>query len=483
VSKLDKAFNEKLYHRQESVPEGIWDKIASDLDAIPKDHNSKYLFYWISTAVIVVSMVAVGLYKYYDNSPIPSSDSDRVSYSNNLENEKRNIASIKKGAIITNRETFTGSALSSTLENTLTDNTETTDIQLNTVQNIVSNNKNNLSLTKQNGYQSPIVKNDFFSVRTEQALEDPTHSYLLPTNTINEQRGSINLGTTKKATDQKDIYKLDESSKLSNYSSRLITDAPSLLPRDIVKIENEIRDYDANRLLTDCPSFIETRPGFHLELYVSPDYAVRSFSSADRGLENYIDQRIVTEEPFFSYSAGFRISYTMKTGMAFKTGLNYSQINERFDYINPDSIQILTLEDGEGNIIEQTTLYGRGEIRTHNAYKSLDIPLLVALEMPFNDKFSVGLNTGVFVNMLFSQKGTFLDEELKPVSISGSNYKSSLGLSFTGSIAMHYYLSPRLDFMIEPNLRYYSQSFTSDSYPVTQEYLKLGLLTGIRYNF
>ena len=497
MSKLDKAFNEKLYDRLETVPEGLWDKIESKLDAAEAADKTRLPIWGIATTVVVLSILLAGIYSY-------TSRKDDISRSNNQDllsevsngDKKENITNINRADF--NNSTDSNSNTKSTIANSTTNASQTASNSTNTLSNIKNitdlqldiNNTNNRTISLSAEIQrSAILNEKQFDIKTSDNIDKYQKSSSDNFGEADENsRNNVNNNsrTNEVINAQASLSKdkvTTEAVSIIGDQSRVLAELAILGKQETFSLQNELREYDANRLLTDCPSFIETRPGFHLELYVSPDFAVRSFSSADSELDNYIARRDVSESAFLSFSAGFRISYTTKSGIAFKTGVNYSQINEIFDYRNPDSLQITRVLNEAGEILEESETYGLGEIRTHNAYRSLDIPLLVALEMPFNDKFSVGLNTGVFVNLLFSQKGSFLNQELNPVSISGSNYKSSLGLSFTGSIALHFYLSPRVDFMIEPNLRYYSQSFTSNSYPISQEYLKLGLLTGIRYNF
>jgi hypothetical protein len=170
-----------------------------------------------------------------------------------------------------------------------------------------------------------------------------------------------------------------------------------------------------------------------------------------------------------------------------RTGINYSQINETFNYTESRT-QTTIIRDEQGNIISIEEELIEVDKKSSNSYKSVDIPLLIGLEMPVNDRFSLSMNTGLFMTAAFSSRGKILSPELEPVFITeGSGdlqvYKSSLGVSYYGSIGFHHELSPGLELLVEPNMRYYSQSFTIADYPLTQDYIKFGILSGIKFRF
>ena len=230
-----------------------------------------------------------------------------------------------------------------------------------------------------------------------------------------------------------------------------------------------------------------TNAGFGIDVYISPDLAFRNLSSMGDGDTQYLVERDRTENQKLSFSAGARLSYTLPSGLTFRTGLNYSQINETFTYTETQTQTTIT-RDEQGNIISIEEALIEVEKNAANSFKSVDIPLLIGLEMPVNDRFSLSINSGVFFTASFTSRGKILSPGFEPVFITeGSGdlevYKSSLGISYFGSIGFHHELSPGLELLLEPNLRYYSQSFTVSDYPLTQDYIKFGVLSGIRFRF
>ena len=226
---------------------------------------------------------------------------------------------------------------------------------------------------------------------------------------------------------------------------------------------------------------------------------MRSLELKSQELGNYIDARNNTESSLYSFSASMRVSYISGSGLGFKTGFNYSQINEKFEYLDPDASLIRTiitidtlLVGGVPTVISDTStirIPGSLDITTFNRYRFFDIPLLLTYEAPLNDKFYYSFNGGALINLAFSQKGRFLDPSEMPVWFTRGEpdrfdaFRSSAGLSLFGSLGLHYKLNDKFDIILEPNFRFYMGSLTTESYPLEQNWFTFGLSHGIRYKF
>ena len=118
----------------------------------------------------------------------------------------------------------------------------------------------------------------------------------------------------------------------------------------------------------------------------------------------------------------------------------------------------------------------------------IDIPLIVGYEMNMG-RYNLSINAGAFINIRFSQKGRFLTPEGTPATFTGNipgafnAFKTNLGLSLYGSVAVYYALTDNMDLMIEPRIRYYLNPVTLDSYALDQSYFTGGLITGLRFKF
>ncbi|MEY2917936.1 MAG: hypothetical protein RIS73_1650, partial [Bacteroidota bacterium] len=87
-----------------------------------------------------------------------------------------------------------------------------------------------------------------------------------------------------------------------------------------------------NIYLPDCPSIEKNAAGnkTYFEVYAGPDIAFRTLS--DTGNSAYLQKRKESTKFSSAYSAGIRYTKVFNNGMSLRTGLNYSQINEKFTF-------------------------------------------------------------------------------------------------------------------------------------------------------
>lgn len=221
----------------------------------------------------------------------------------------------------------------------------------------------------------------------------------------------------------------------------------------------------------------------YFEVYGGPDYTFRSFS--DTANSSYLKERKATVSAGFSYSAGVRFTKVFRNGVSIRTGLNYSQVNERFKYVKGNvthNIYITnTAGDTTGTYVERGTQYQQST----NVYRSLDIPLVAGYELG-NGRIHANVNAGVMINILSRQKGYVLAPSGLPVDISTGksnsvySYKTNAGVSFLGSFSVYYKLNDRFHLLAEPYLRYGLSAVTKTDISLKQKNHTAGLRFGLR---
>lgn len=269
--------------------------------------------------------------------------------------------------------------------------------------------------------------------------------------------------------------------------------------KDIMYLPNELISLTANPLplgaLPDpkCAKFGNGSFGFdaYLDWYISPDYAFRSLKAKDVEYLDDAAQRDKTEGYLYAYSTGIRFSAVAENGLAFRSGIAYSQINEKFDYLsgNETRISIKNVFDADGNVISSdTTLQTGTHVKTsYNRYRMIDIPLIAGYEVDTKN-FVYSMNAGVYLNLLFTQKGDFIHEG-RPTNFTSNRsdsyraFKDKLGFSLFGSFGFNYKLSKNMQILIEPHVRYHLNPVNTKEYPIEQRYLTAGLITGVRFKF
>ncbi len=239
-----------------------------------------------------------------------------------------------------------------------------------------------------------------------------------------------------------------------------------------------------------CANFGDGSWQFYVDALISPDLAFRQLQPRNPEFEDYTNSRRETESNMYAFSGALRLSIVSDMGLALRTGINYSQINERFSYINgsEEIIETINNYDQDGNIISTDTIVRIGTRRkiTQNHYRMLDIPFLLGYEMNYN-KLNVSVNGGAYLNLLFRQKGDFLSpQDMQPVRFDSGDpdaypaFKQQAGLGWYGSVGFAYQAGPNLQLVVEPHFKIFPKSVTRDQYGVQQRYMSTGLFIGVR---
>lgn len=245
-----------------------------------------------------------------------------------------------------------------------------------------------------------------------------------------------------------------------------------------------------------CYDFGQHPRAWLFDLYAGPSLAQRSLNSR---LENepYLNQRLATESRNVSINAGLRASLMFNRNFLIRSGLQFDQITEEFEYIDPTYIKI-SINDiyVNGQFVGSDTIveYGENYLKTYNRYTMLDIPLMVGVEMR-QGRSGFSINAGITTNVLFQKKGVIIDpqtheparigsvpEDLKAIgprtSLSEDVFRTNLGLSATASIQWYWHLRPHFRLFVEPAFRQILRPVTVNRHPVEQRYSVLGLRLG-----
>ena len=237
--------------------------------------------------------------------------------------------------------------------------------------------------------------------------------------------------------------------------------------------------------LPDCPKLEDDAAGNkkYLEFYGGPDFAIRKMS--DTGNSVYLQKRKESAKVSSAYSAGLRYTRVFNSGMSLRAGVNYSQINENFTFVQGNLVQITYIINVNGDTTGSYITTGTRYKTTHNRYRSIDIPVLLGYEMG-NGKLHANISAGPVVNVYSWQKGEVLDTSYQPVSITTGKgatpyqFKTNAGLGFMASASIYYKLTEKLHVMAEPYFRYNFTQLNNENLTLKQKYSTVGLRVGIR---
>jgi hypothetical protein len=222
----------------------------------------------------------------------------------------------------------------------------------------------------------------------------------------------------------------------------------------------------------------------YVELYAATDYVLRQFS--DTPNSNYMRMRKESTSFASAYSAGIRFTKVFNNGFNIRAGLNYSQINEKFKFVQGNIIQVVFILNASGDTIGSYQTSSTRYKTSFNHYKTLDIPLVIGYETS-KGKWNVNFNTGLIVNIHSWNQGEVLDDSLQPVNISGLGhnpyqFKTNIGIGGIGAISCYYSLNEKLSILAEPYLRYNFSSMSKQEISLKQKYHTSGIKFGIRLN-
>ena len=237
--------------------------------------------------------------------------------------------------------------------------------------------------------------------------------------------------------------------------------------------------------LPGCPTFEKDAAGNkkYFSIYGGPDFVFRSMT--DTGNSAYLQKRKESSKVSSAYSAGISYTKVFNNSMSLRAGISYSQINEKFTFVQGHLVQVIYIIDANGDTTGSYTTSGTRYKTTHNKYRSVDVPLTIGYEMG-NGRLHANVNAGVVVNVYSWQKGEVLDTTYQPVDITtgkGSSpyqFKTNAGLGVTGGVSVYYKLNDNVHLMAEPYFRYNFKQMNKDVLTLKQKYNTVGLRVGLR---
>jgi len=344
-----------------------------------------------------------------------------------------------------------------------------------------------------------------YQVNYQNKVENGSESMLdlidesLPLNRSGIGRSNVNAMETNTihyvASDFYESISVTENLK----SDRSITASPEILPYKA----NIDRNRDLKLTWPDINNHCYSKPNhyFFAELNAGVDFPFQKLGIQHFASENqqYLTERAGTEFGTVSYNLNLLAGYMHPTGLLAKTGIQYAQLNEKFYFVKQSMIKIQTQitidtmfkEDGSYIIHRDTTtieVMGEEKLTTNNRFSMVDVPLILGYRYA-GSNFGLEFNAGLIFNVMNYSSGRIFDEKIEPTyyGADGNGYfspfKTRVGLSFYAGVRYMTGFYGSTQFYIEPNLRYYFNSFSNSDYPLSQKYLVMGISSGMKYFF
>ncbi len=244
-----------------------------------------------------------------------------------------------------------------------------------------------------------------------------------------------------------------------------------------------------------CPTDRKMRnPDWDLEVFISPDMAFKTISNNTASAQ-LLSRKDSSESMRPGFTAGFRIVKPLNDYLSLKTGLQYSQINERFTYKTENETRTTTVvtvrsivrAPGDTLIVRDTSTLTQVGFKTNtvkNRFRSLDIPVLASVQFG-NDNLKWGITAGAIVNLSSWYEGVLLDSSLAAVAIGKDNgmmYKKNIGLGIYAGFHITKSINYNTQLFFEPYFRYNLSNMTTPGAPFNQRFSIGGLAMGLRFN-
>jgi hypothetical protein len=229
---------------------------------------------------------------------------------------------------------------------------------------------------------------------------------------------------------------------------------------------------------------------FYVEALGALNYNNRTLSNRKDDFNNkYLEKRNTTETSMYGLGVGLRAVVLINQQLAVKAGLSYSEILERFEYIDQE-YEIIIRDPLTGLV--KSVEKGTSTQKSYNRYHSIDIPFMIGYEL-HNNKIGFGLDLGAAFNVGAWQKGDMFSAENKIVSFGKdpttskypvvTPFQTIIGASVLADLSFFYQLDPKSQLFFQPHFKYYLNSFSNTTHPLDQRYWTVGLQVGLRKKF
>ena len=470
---FDQFIKSRLEQHDSGAPMHVWERIKDD-----KDRKPKGFFVWWNRYLLLLGgllLTAVITYMLLNTDKTSKGITDVKSTTESAEQQD---ASAGTHTLTQPQTNGTDKKLPSTENQIQKTNTETN-----------TDRSNQITTTETTQSSSTNVA----ATQRSQQRKTSTSVQILPgsfSSAKNRNTSSLNTQSNSASADDAAATSMQDQVLAMSGFSRNTDSKPKLKLGNISMPQNK----------PTCPTINgPRRRDFYLEAYVSPDYNVRSLETSNTP-GNYVADRNAIENYRTSFSGGVRLVKNLGEKTLLKTGINYTQINERLRLVAENSkqlTQIITIRTvvrspGDTLFVRDTMYYEQTGTRyrtTYNRFRFIDVPVIFSYEFGNPDLLHFSINAGPVFNIISFYNGEVLDTSYRPLAISTkagtnvNNWRNNIGMGMFASVSIFKKLNDRIHLFGEPYIRYNLNPVTQQNNLIKQRYLVTGMQLGIRYNF
>lgn len=481
---IDKLFKDRLANIEEPYPEHLWSNVARGISGEQKRRGAIW-YSWLLGALLLIGLGG-GLYLYLTGDGL---DTDSV-------NTHENRVPTHKGqeaAKATDTENASAYLETDKLDEELTNNSpDSESSSTNTNQNVtlidMTNNNTLSSSHKSNQLNSESSENEATKLISS---NDGWSSSLIGTgdgegnsNGLDERLEDQNVGETTDDIKNNTALEFPGSSVFNE--SNMIPEKRNARPAtELIQAYRNTRglqalEEDSDMLTRVNPPVLEpySKKRFVGHWAVAPvygvDFASRSMTSKGAFGEALINQRESEEKLVNAFTTGLELQLSVRK-LALTTGLYYSQMNERVNYIL----------EGTEQTIDGKPVIGDLERSVVNRHQMVMVPIHLSYRFS-KGPWALEPYVGVNIGLSMKSSGELFDyKSLSYISYDETSqnnpYNDTPGLSYQGGLALCYRSGFGQEWFLRSSYRLFNDTFTKDDYAIDQNYSSLGLMLGCRF--
>jgi Outer membrane protein beta-barrel domain len=490
-TQFDQHFQTQLGNFEAPVAEDMWDRVK------PKEEDDRKFFYWMRfpmAAAIMGLLFLGGIYASY------------VLYQNYIRNQQT-----KTGTQVLRDSSHEKNVPSPEMEPANAPAViPGTDLENATIPPVTDNSSSNNGLPPQDNVASEnqggthLPKAGGLFIKKQKNNQSILSGFQVP-NAAKKPTGSAMNGTQDNV-QAEDILPVYANSNLQDN-----TEGFRKLAHPYPTIAMERNGYPNNQEITalnnkqlnlpkiNCPTvrsrnkWDDFNKDWYADTYISPDYSLQTVNNISAS-QQYLKQKDSTEHMQVGFTAGVRLVKPLNNHLQLTTGLQYSQINQKYVYRSENEIKLTTVvtvrtiirAPGDTVVVRDTSIVQNIGFKNKvekNRHRSIDIPILLGYQFG-RGSVKVGINAGVILNVSSWYEGVILDSSLAvvPVQKGSQIYKSKLGMGLYAGINVTKELSNDMQLFVEPYYKHSIDNITSGSMPYQQKFGTAGVLMGVRWS-
>ena len=217
---------------------------------------------------------------------------------------------------------------------------------------------------------------------------------------------------------------------------------------------------------------------FGISGYLSPGVIFKTIRPKTEESNTLLDLRSQSEQTLETMGGGLSFKTRHQSGFWLSTGIDFTQINERFTYYN----QTTSYAYSDTSLTIQTRTV---EKEIHNHLRLVSIPLRIGYDLEFQ-QCTVAAGAGILLNLALNSEGTVMGRNPEFVQLGTTEediFKTRVGLAYSFSLGVERKLNDHWAVTLTPELLFYPGSFTRDTYSLEQNYRLLKFNAGAVYHF